>query len=315
MRLVGKGALKGPPARAKGAAQTRKTQTAPVSTVMSFVSEFSLPVAKVQLVRFEARNGLDHVIHDPSAHWVDLSVTDRASDVRGCYVNRWNPHRFERVGPMFVVPQGQKLRLKSETRVHSSIVCRLHGKAMKEWLGSDLEWSQRRLEASLDVSNADIRRLMRKLAHEIRYPGPAFLPMMEMLAGEIAIEIARYFTAIDTPAAIGGLAAWRLRAIDERVMEARKAPTLSELAAFCSMSPRQLTRGFRASRGCSLGDYISQIRIDTAKRLLAGDESISEISERLGFSSLANFSFAFRRGAGVPPRQYRARMMRERIRS
>jgi AraC family transcriptional regulator len=286
-----------------------RKRTAPKSApVMTVVKEVSVPVAKVQLIRFEGGNGLDHIIDERTAHWIDLSLTDRAADMRGCYCDRWTAHRFERIGPLFIVPQGQRLRLKSETETHSSIVCRLESPAKNE-LVDDMDWSQRRLEASLDISNADIRRLMRKLAHEIRYPGLAFLPLVELLAGQIAIEIARHFSAIDAPTAVGGLAPWRMRVIDERAMEVCKAPTLPELAELCNMSPRHLARSFRASRGYSIGDYVLQTRVDTAKRLLAGDESISAISEQLGYSSLASFSFAFRRGAGVSPRYYRTRTL------
>ena len=87
--------------------------------------------------------------------------------------------------------------------------------------------------------------------------------------------------------------------------KSKKAPTLTELAQICNMSVRQLTRGFRASRGCSIGDYITQSRIYTAKRLLASDESIKAIARSMGFASPSSFSYAFRRGAGVTPRQFR----------
>jgi AraC family transcriptional regulator len=76
------------------------------------------------------------------------------------------------------------------------------------------------------------------------------------------------------------------------------------------MSVRQLTRGFRASRGCSIGDYINQSRIDTAKRLLGGEDSVKAIARAMGFASASSFSYAFRRGAGVTPRQFRTRVLR-----
>jgi AraC-like DNA-binding protein len=44
--------------------------------------------------------------------------------------------------------------------------------------------------------------------------------------------------------------------------------------------------------------------------MLARKESITSIAEQLGYSSLASFSFAFRRSAGVSPRQFRARVFR-----
>jgi AraC family transcriptional regulator len=108
----------------------------------------------------------------------------------------------------------------------------------------------------------------------------------------------------------GGLAAWRLRLIDERLREIRAAPTLEELAKLCNLSVRQLTRGFRASRGRSIGEHVAQCRIENAKRLLATDESVKAIAYSLGFSSPSSFSFAFRRATGETPREFRQRLVR-----
>src|SRR3546814_18606710 len=69
----------------------------------------------------------------------------------------------------------------------------------------------------------------------------------------LGIELARYCERINDVQSGGGLSSWRLRLIDERLHEGRDAPTLTELAELCKLSVRQLTRGFRASRGCSIG--------------------------------------------------------------
>ena len=127
----------------------------------------------------------------------------------------------------------------------------------------------------------------------------------ELIAGQLAIELFRYGAAITETLATGGLARWRLRIIDERLLELRNAPTLAELAGLCNLSVRQLTRGFRASRGRSIGEYVAQSQIDHAKRFLAGDESIKSIAYSMGFASPSTFSNAFRRATGQTPRQFR----------
>ena len=96
--------------------------------------------------------------------------------------------------------------------------------------------------------------------------------------------------------------------IDERLSEVARPPTLAELASACGLSVRQLTRGFRASRGCSIGDHIEQCRIANAKRFLAADESVKGIAFSMGFASSSAFSQAFRRATGETPRQFRQRL-------
>jgi AraC family transcriptional regulator len=65
-----------------------------------------------------------------------------------------------------------------------------------------------------------------------------------------------------------------------------------------------MARAFRASRGCSIGEYISRTQINSAKHLLATRASVKEVSYRLGFSSPANFSTAFHYATGESPRTF-----------
>jgi AraC family transcriptional regulator len=273
-------------------------------------AELRLSTATAKLVRFDIPERYDHVFLDEEAHWLDLSLTPRPVNTRARLHDRWAPHRFERVGPVFMLPRGEPVQFKTDGGRQASIVCQLKPEPIGEWLGEEMGSTDRLLPASLDIANASIGALLRRLAHELRHPGMAHELMAELITGEIAIELGRYCAAIGEPRSGGGLASWRLRTIEERLAEICEAPTLAELADLCNISVRQLTRGFRASRGCSIGDYIAQSRIDTAKRLLAGEESIKAVARSMGFASASGFSYAFRRGAGVTPRQFRTRLLR-----
>jgi AraC family transcriptional regulator len=79
------------------------------------------------------------------------------------------------------------------------------------------------------------------------------------------------------------------------------------------MSVRQLTRGFRTSRGCSISDHLVELRIEAAKRRLASSqESIKTIAAAVGFASQSSFTFAFRRETGSTPNEFRKRAGRAR---
>ena len=203
------------------------------------------------------------------------------------------------------------MRAKSDGgRPQSSILCHLDRDAMRTWFGGDLQWTDRRLKAGLDIENVYIRGLLRRLAEEVRHPGFASEVLVELIAGQLAIELGRYCAEITEAAATGGLAPWRLRLIDERLNEICQAPTLTELAALCKMSVRQLTRGFRKSRGCSIGEHVARSRLKNAQQLLATDQSVKAIAYSLGFASPSSFSYAFRRAVGETPREFRQRELR-----
>jgi AraC family transcriptional regulator len=148
------------------------------------------------------------------------------------------------------------------------------------------------------------------MAEEVGHPGFAADQLLDFLAGQLAIELARFCLEVNEAPVTGGLAGWRLRLIDERLAEDPTAPSLAELADLCSVSVRQLTRGFKVSRGCSLGDYIESRRMETAKRMLVAGETVKTIAFAMGFASPSSFTFAFRRAVGISPSQFRQRQTR-----
>jgi AraC family transcriptional regulator len=134
--------------------------------------------------------------------------------------------------------------------------------------------------------------------------------LVELIAGQLAIELGRYCAEITDTVTTGGLAPWRLRLIDERLSEIGQSPTLTELAGLCKMSVRQMTRGFRKSRGCSIGEHVARARLKSAQQMLATNQSVKAIAYSLGFASPSSFSYAFRRAVGETPREFRQRELR-----
>lgn len=269
-------------------------------------AELQLPQATVQLVHYDLRQPADNVFREERAYYLDLCLTPRARNARACYLEHWSPQRYERIGNVFLVPPQQTLKARSdESSRQASLVCQLHPEPLHHCLGGELEWTDQRLKAGLDIHDHNIRNLLLRLAEELRQPGFASATLVELVTAQLAIELARYSAASSEPIPDGGLAPWRLRLIEERLREVRAAPSLDELAGLCRLSVRQLTRAFRASRGCSIGEAIASSQLDHAKRLLAGERSIKAIAYSLGFASPSGFCYAFRRATGQTPRQFR----------
>ncbi len=78
------------------------------------------------------------------------------------------------------------------------------------------------------------------------------------------------------------------------------------LADKMCMSPSQMNRKLLSITGCSSLNYIQQIKIKQACKLLADESlSIAEVSMRSGFSDPAYFSRIFKRTMNASPSQYR----------
>jgi AraC family transcriptional regulator len=283
---------------------------AQLASSVEVVAELELAKARAELVTLDHRRPSEYKFRQEDVFWVDLCLTPRLPLACARYVDRWDPHHFAEMGAIIALPPGQLLQLKSPGGRHSSLICQVKSEAVYKWLPDNFEWTDRRLEASLYIANETIRGLLLRMAQELRHPKVASEDLCQAIVAQLSIELARHLVAVSEPIEKGGLASWRLRTIDKRLAEPREPPMLKELANLCKISVRQLTRGFRTCRGCSIGDYVAQSRIEAAKRRLATDESLKAIASSLGFSSPSNFASAFRRASGATPSDYRNRMLR-----
>jgi len=271
-------------------------------------AEMTLALGDIQVVRKSWDAPIDIVATGPM-HYLELSLLPTPKIAHGCFPDDWGPHRFERIGEVFLLPARHKVRAKSSCLQQSSVVCRFQPDAVATWLDADLEWTEDRLLGSLDIANTSIRNLLFRMGEEIRNPGFGTDTMVELMAGQVAVELSRYLIGIDPNKAMGGLAPWRLKLIDERLAE-EAPPSLGELANLCNLSVRHLTRAFRISRGRSIGVYMAEQRVDRAKRLLVSGMSVKAVAYAIGFTAPSNFAAAFQRATGETPRQYRQRATR-----
>jgi AraC family transcriptional regulator len=271
-------------------------------------AESLAPMATAHLIHFAAKGPGTEVMHERESYWLDLCLTPRPRNSRACYSRHWQPDRYERLGQVFVLPPGETLQVCGDGGSRqTSLLCQLTDELMHEWTSRKLEWTGHRLEASLDISDSNVRGLLLRLAQELRSPGFASESLVELVTGQLAIELARYWDRMEDPPAKGGFATWRMRLIEERLNDISHPPQLAELARLCNLSVRQLTRSFRASQGCSISTFIANYRLEQAKRLLGTDLSVKAIAYSLGFSSPSSFCCAFRRSTGRTPMQFRTR--------
>jgi len=93
-----------------------------------------------------------------------------------------------------------------------------------------------------------------------------------------------------------------VRYIDDHLSEDLSLSTLSEAANFSTF---HLCRIFKKSTGTTLNKYIVSKRIETAKLLLAGQNTIQNISKSVGFNNYNHFYRCFKQISGMNPAEYR----------
>lgn len=81
--------------------------------------------------------------------------------------------------------------------------------------------------------------------------------------------------------------------------------TLSEVAAEIGVSYSYLSRKFKEECGQGFSDYLNQLRIKKAKKLIAeGNNNIKEIVNQVGFNNYNYFFKVFKDLEGLTPREY-----------
>lgn len=86
---------------------------------------------------------------------------------------------------------------------------------------------------------------------------------------------------------------------------------LTEIASIVSMNPAAFCRYFKENSGKSFIQYIQDLRIGYARRLLVGSSmDISQISLECGFNTTSHFNKIFKRVTGFTPSLYRNQFLK-----
>ena len=84
-------------------------------------------------------------------------------------------------------------------------------------------------------------------------------------------------------------------------------PSLDDLARQMFVSRTKLCCDYRDATGKSIGDRLTELRIEEAKRLLVeSDDVIGKISSEVGYRFQSSFATAFKREVGKSPQRWRA---------
>lgn len=132
---------------------------------------------------------------------------------------------------------------------------------------------------------------------------------VDQLAVALATHVAQAYGGLHAgPVAnTGTLARWQERRAKELIAANLAGHvTLAELATECGLSIRHFTRAFRGSTGMSPHAWLTQLRLEKARRLLAHSRRLLvDIALECGFSDQSHLTRVFQRHVGVAPGAWR----------
>ena len=131
--------------------------------------------------------------------------------------------------------------------------------------------------------------------------------MVKITLESFLISIVRDFSAVSRSADINSnIIGQNIYAIHQYIKEHyTERITLDNLCFIFGTNKTSLCRDFKSEYGLTILSFINDLRIKEAKTMLrAKENSVTEISEKLGFESIHYFCRVFKQNTGLSPTQY-----------
>lgn len=182
---------------------------------------------------------------------------------------------------------------------------------------------------------ASISRMLKRAGHGLSFPVSAIMKVYSTIDA-IAKEQSRFVqflkflyilyelsVADDARVLASGSFAHTSRTTESRRVQKvkqyiddnySKPLRLADLADLVGMTPVAFSRFFRQRTDRTLSEYIVDIRLGYAARMLVDStKNISEICYECGFNNLSNFNRTFKAKRGLTPRDFRAMFKKNKV--
>jgi AraC family transcriptional regulator len=153
-----------------------------------------------------------------------------------------------------------------------------------------------------------IERLVLGIQEALRNSDTAGTVYVDYLAQALAARLLRQHStsANSSPLPQGGFTKLQLqRATDFMQAHLGDSLTLVDLAQATGLSPSHFARRFKVTTGLPPHQFLMQLRVERAKRMLAGGTTIIEIALACGFTHQEHMTRIFRRAVGMTPAAFR----------
>ncbi len=159
-----------------------------------------------------------------------------------------------------------------------------------------------------ELGGLDLDALMHGIIREWESKSVAYEMVIRASILTVFAGILRYWYEsrdLDSAMQIGDTVKTAIDYVDKHYADV----TEHAVAEACAVSYNHFSRVFKRTMGKSFSDYLTQIRVREAERLLlTTDKSVTEIALEVGFSSSSHFISRFGALRGITPRQFRARV-------
>jgi len=214
-------------------------------------------------------------------------------------------------GRLLVMMPGAQYHLFAPSGAFRSLHCAIECDKFEAFFDATIDWASLSELGGVLRPGSEIEWLLSRMRYELEHERIGRAAAIDAYATAICVELARLLREGKPRRSefrIGGLAAWRMKVLLDRIHAELPAPSVAALAELCALTPRQLNRAFKAETGMTVGRFVDEATMERAHRLLTStNHSIARIARGLGFASADSFAQSYRRVTGVLPSHVRRR--------
>jgi AraC family transcriptional regulator len=185
-----------------------------------------------------------------------------------------------------------------------------HVDTMSRWCGvivqpaklKALIGAEAAVEPAIGLQDEILSSVMRAITAEVLQGGNSGARFADAMLTVIATQLLRLFGAANV-APKGGITGRQLRLVMDYVdAQLEHDIAVSDLAQIAGLSEAHFSRAFKQTAGVSPHKFITERRLERAKRMLADTpDSLIQIALACGFADQAHFSRSFQQVFGVSP--------------
>ena len=174
----------------------------------------------------------------------------------------------------------------------------------------DVDFSQISIAPQFGIRDEHIHHIGMSLHHELKDANVVGRLYADSLAKALAMQLVRRYSYLKSlQTSRGGMAPRKLRKAIEFMnsnLDEEQAVALAVVADEVQLSYSHFSRSFKQSMGVSPNVYMTEQRIERAKKLLSEtDLRIADIALRTGFASQSHFTSTFRKLVWTTPKAFR----------
>jgi AraC family transcriptional regulator len=231
---------------------------------------------------------------------------------------RIGAHRFEqtlKTGEIVIIPADLPLHWQQpDTTGSHTLHLYVHPDFLRTTAAAiDFDYNQISIAPQFGISDEHLGHIAMSLRCELHDSNVIGRIYADSLAKVLAMQLVRRYSYLnDLRVNRGGIAPRKLRKAIEFIndnLDQEQTVALAAVAEVVQMSYFHFSRAFKQSTGFSPNVYMTEQRIERAKKLLTETNlPIADIALRTGFASQSHFTTAFRKLLWTTPKAFRDRL-------